>query len=821
MFTKLEWQNTVGARSVALYRIARNLGEFCDHWNRCRFLEAIPDGQYDPQVVEPLVDGYLRQGRLQKAADVIDACAAFSSVHFAKLDTLKNQVRTISAFADEMTARLGRKEYDGILKSTTGRTRAQDTHFFFEWARAMALEALGQDEEALRTFCLAARLNPDSTDTIERARALRAKMGDTTPHTDVDAMLSRIREQFFCLEEAVGVPEAKPLVSVIVSGNADSETSRAIQSIKAQLYDNWELILVGLHDEDIDPRVKIHPSDKTSLADRLNIGFAASSGTYVTWIEAGCLYTPNHLQSLVYHLQSGAEIVRADCHWFKGQNGSAASIVEETIWAEPDHLLRARELAANGTPLTAIAMTRDPLEQAPFSNATPFPIWDFVLRMTRNHTVTLTGLRTYMRPIEDRSTPDPKEGADLMSFYTQYVDETRFNATARGLQNQRLNSFGLALPNQGVPLVAVLAEDKSLEDVVRCLTCLQDATLAPYEIIVIGQRGIDLAPLKAQFDRIKIKYNTPSVCYGKMVNQALAACNSDCVTIMDVEARCPEGWLSRLTWWQKTDPSIGLILGTTQNPKDDQLYASEAITQDHWVWVTRRCLDDVGGIDLTLDAPGLEWVDLALRIQLAGLKVVHTPDVPIESAEPQIPSESAQAAFTARWNRAWNTSLQTPINEHFRADIHHAPIGAAEGCRPDVPPIEVLDAAATNILVPVPWENEGALAPLLNNFRILPRGVSAWLWSEAGRGEADLNKVMSVLSSQGLSEDAMPDIRILDPHLAPDRIGGLFVAADAVYIEESWPEARSLMRKAANCGRSIIRSRAHLQQWIESLSTSQ
>ena len=67
----------------------------------------------------------------------------------------------------------------------------------------------------------------------------------------------------------------------------------------------------------------------------------------------------------------------------------------------------------------------------------------------------------------------------------------------------------------------------------------------------------------------------------------------------------------------------------------------------------------------------------------------------------------------------------------------------------------------------------------------------------------------------------MPDIRILDPHLAPDRRGGLFVAADAIYVEDGWPDARALMRDATNCGRAVLRSAEALERWVESITLDQ
>ena len=80
---------------------------------------------------------------------------------------------------------------------------------------------------------------------------------------------------------------------------------------------------------------------------------------------------------------------------------------------------------------------------------------------------------------------------------------------------------------------------------------------------------------------------------------------------------------------------------------------------------------------------------------------------------------------------------------------------------------------------------------------------------------------MTIASERELSLDELPDIRVLDPDLAPDRKGGLLVAADAVYIQEDWPGARALIRDAVNCGRSVIRTPEKLQRWIEGMSTAQ
>lgn len=87
----------------------------------------------------------------------------------------------------------------------------------------------------------------------------------------------------------------KPLVSVVVPAyNVDQYIDKCIQSVQAQTYDNWELLLVvGGQDRTVeicdayaakDKRIKsIH--DNHGLAPARNVGFEHANGDWITYID--------------------------------------------------------------------------------------------------------------------------------------------------------------------------------------------------------------------------------------------------------------------------------------------------------------------------------------------------------------------------------------------------------------------------------------------------------------------------------------------------------------------------------------------------------
>ena len=115
------------------------------------------------------------------------------------------------------------------------------------------------------------------------------------------------------------VPTSVPgLVSVLMPlYNAEQYVGRAIQSLMAQSYERWELVLVedgstdgsrDVVDRYPDPRMKVtHQANAGESAAR-NAALSQAEGQFLAFLDADDVYLPNHLELTVGHLLAHPEL---------------------------------------------------------------------------------------------------------------------------------------------------------------------------------------------------------------------------------------------------------------------------------------------------------------------------------------------------------------------------------------------------------------------------------------------------------------------------------------------------------------------------------
>lgn len=145
----------------------------------------------------------------------------------------------------------------------------------------------------------------------------------------------KLAEQNALEREKVAALMARPLVSVIMSTyHRPMELKRAIQSVIAQTYLNWELIVVDDHSpyenwQEVvntlpnDPRIQYHRLEKNHGKDTKpkNMGIMASKGEYICYLDDDCEFRKRHIERLVDEIEaSKADVVYAD-QWLEGPEG--------------------------------------------------------------------------------------------------------------------------------------------------------------------------------------------------------------------------------------------------------------------------------------------------------------------------------------------------------------------------------------------------------------------------------------------------------------------------------------------------------------------
>jgi glycosyltransferase involved in cell wall biosynthesis len=112
-------------------------------------------------------------------------------------------------------------------------------------------------------------------------------------------------------------------VSVIVPlYGVEKFVAAAVQSVLAQTYDNFELILVddGSPDRSVeicrrfkDPRIKILQQENQGPAIARNLGIRHAKGDYVALLDGDDLWLPNKLVKHIDHLESNPEVGVSFC----------------------------------------------------------------------------------------------------------------------------------------------------------------------------------------------------------------------------------------------------------------------------------------------------------------------------------------------------------------------------------------------------------------------------------------------------------------------------------------------------------------------------
>lgn len=114
-----------------------------------------------------------------------------------------------------------------------------------------------------------------------------------------------------------------PLISVVIpSYNHAHFISRALTSLKEQIYTNWEAIIVDNHSEDStdelvsqfsDPRIsllKIH--NKGIIAASRNLGISVAQGDWIAFLDSDDWWTPDKLLLSIESINSGADLIYHD-----------------------------------------------------------------------------------------------------------------------------------------------------------------------------------------------------------------------------------------------------------------------------------------------------------------------------------------------------------------------------------------------------------------------------------------------------------------------------------------------------------------------------
>ena len=420
---------------------------------------------------------------------------------------------------------------------------------------------------------------------------------------------------------------------------------------------------------------------------------------------------------------------------------------------------------------------------------------DLSIRLSQGERTKVIGAPTVS--FVDVSAADLVEPIERLRFYAGYNEKTVFDLKARQVQNQQLNTHGYRVPKQGrttIVIYGLTTADELESSIKRFRKC----TLSPHEFVaMVEPTNFDEAESinrwVEQVDDVRVCEYRAHFGLAKQINDGFARANGEFVALVHFTTELPLGWLARMQGAVDLDAPVSVCIprrqdqiAATLSPTDPPGPSTHLI-DGHCIVLTRGVLDRIGGLDVTLGAPGMEWVDYSRRLALAGGSVQFVDSVNTQTSMPEIEfSSTAKEQLELRWTQAYGSDYQL--------DLHHHPFGSEEGFRPDSRPVVLEESGDTNVLVMPPWGDDNALADLLRTCAQFPQSASVWWRCEPGSAPARIAEIKSLLVRFNIAEPN--SLLLVDAPLAPERESGLYTAADAVYVKDDWSDMRRVVRRS-------------------------
>jgi glycosyltransferase involved in cell wall biosynthesis len=238
------------------------------------------------------------------------------------------------------------------------------------------------------------------------------------------------------------------LVSVMMPAyNAEQYIGLAIESVLAQRYPGWELIIVddGSTDRTAeiaasyqDPRIRILRQANQGESAARNAALESSKGVFVAFLDADDLFQLDHLEATVNFLRSHPEFeaVYTDGYHINGEGKQLSPLSARRRgpfagWIY-EEVVRASDVIG---PPGCILMRFQPIldESLRFDPAIIIgPDWDFVLRYAENHPFGYIQDRTYLYRVHQsnitKTTAGSKRAISLATCRTKAIKTQKFGS---------------------------------------------------------------------------------------------------------------------------------------------------------------------------------------------------------------------------------------------------------------------------------------------------------------------------------------------------------------------------------------------------------
>ncbi len=309
----------------------------------------------------------------------------------------------------------------------------------------------------------------------------------------------------------VGQYSYRPLISIVVPtfNPLPKYTQQLIDSIIAQTYDNWELVLVEgstkpeasadvTRQATRDPRIKLTPStsDK-SIAGNTNTGIKAATGDYIAFLDCDDTLAPHALNEVVRVLQD-----QPDIDWFYSDEDKLSEDGRDRLpflfkpdWS-PDLFMNVNYVT-HFTVVRAELVRRVKGIRSGYEGAQDF---DFALRLLDHHPKIhhIPKILYHWRYAEGSTAVHPSRKPELLvagvKALNEYLKRHKINAVAENVPGAPSN-YHVRYATPGNPKASLIIpfKDKSQVTKVMIDSVLAKTTYPNYEIILVDNRSTDPA----------------------------------------------------------------------------------------------------------------------------------------------------------------------------------------------------------------------------------------------------------------------------------------------------------------------------------------
>ena len=480
------------------------------------------------------------------------------------------------------------------------------------------------------------------------------------------------------LRRRMGLLDYKPTLSIVMATyNTDHVFLRkAIESVRAQLYPHFELLIADDCSPDaevraivreyaeLDGRIRlVERTENGNISAATNSAIEQASGEWIVFMDHDDALVEHALFHVVLAMNENPRATLL----YSDEDKIDEADVPFMPYFKPDFdplLLLGQNYVCHLT-----VVRRDLVEQlgrlrSEFDGAQD---WDLVLRVSEvvdRHTIIhiphiLYHWRSHRESTSQSSAAKPWALDAGRRAVTEALRRRQVDAKVTEVAGTGLALVEFALPAQP-PMVSIMIPTRDGKYLSTSVTSVLEKTTYPnYEIVVIDNGSVKESTatfLHSVADRVRVVRDDRPFNYSALHNAAVPACRGEVLVLLNDDTEIIDGtWLgamvgqllqpgvgavgAKLLYPDRRVQHAGVVLGPYRlaghvnrlEPAEDFGYFGRAAVPCEYQACTAACLavrrttwEHLGGLDETLE---VAWndIDFCLRIRAAGEQVTYTP----------------------------------------------------------------------------------------------------------------------------------------------------------------------------------------------------